>query len=139
MTGPDTGLDLSPSKGCPHAGSCLWFWVWVMIGAIGGGALLALGTSGLALIAIAYAALSRLPSARHSRSGLLAGAGVICLVIAYLERKGPSDCRFIESSGPAAGSRITSAPCVELVSPIPWLIIGALMVAAAIILLRKRS
>lgn len=139
MTGSGTGVDLSPSNGWPHAANCLWFWVWVIIGAIGGVALLSLGTIGLALVAIAYAALSRLPSARHSRSGLLAGAGVICLVVAYLERQGPSDCRFIGRSGPAAGSRISSAPCVGLVSPIPWLIIGALMVAAAIILLRKRS
>lgn len=128
----------TPSKRWPHAANCLWFWAWVIIGAIGGVALLSLGTIGLALIAIAYAALARLPSARRSRSGLLAGAGVVCLVVAYFERQGPSDCRLIGRFGSAAGSRVSSGPCVELVSPIPWLIIGALMVAAAIILLAKR-
>src|ERR1039458_1181425 len=74
----------------PHAITCLWFWMWAVVGA----------TAALGLISLGPLALwsprswpqsrwPRIPSVRRSALGLLAGAGFRPLFVAYVQREGP--------------------------------------------------
>jgi hypothetical protein len=78
---------------------------------------------------ITSAALSSSPTARRSASGLLAGAGFVSLLIAYVQRQGP---------GTTCWHTATAAGCDQHLNPIPWLLAGLALVSLAI-LLQKRD
>jgi hypothetical protein len=79
---------------------------------------------------IASAALSRSQTSRRSTCGLLAGAGLVFLFIAYVQRQGP---------GTTCWHTATAGGCDQHLNPIPWLLIGLLLVIGAILLQKRHS
>ncbi len=107
-----------------HVADCRWFWAWAVLGCA-----VALGLVSLGLIVIAPAALvgvlmaSRLP-ARRSAFGLLSGAGLLLLYIAWLQRDGP---------GTTCWQRATASGCDQHLNPLPWLIAGLALFIGGIV------
>jgi 4-amino-4-deoxy-L-arabinose transferase-like glycosyltransferase len=109
----------------------LWFLVWLALGgsfALGMFSLGPLVLVPVALVAIALAV--RVPRSRQSAFGLVAGAGVLLLVIAYLNRQGP---------GMTCWHTAAASGCDEHLNPLPWLVVGVvLVVGGAVAHLRTR-
>jgi hypothetical protein len=100
---------------------CGWFWAWVAAGALGAIGLVSLGPIALAPALIAGALISCVPAARESAPGLLTGAGLPLLLVAYLQREGP---------GTTCYRTATSSGCDGHLNPLPWLALGLLFVVA---------
>jgi hypothetical protein len=113
-----------------HVITCLWFWVWAAVGAVGALGMVSLGPIALGPALITGGALSTIPAARRSTFGLLAGAGLVFLFIAYLQRQGP---------GTTCWHTATAAGCDGHLNPIPWLLIGLLLLVSAILLQNRRG
>jgi hypothetical protein len=113
-----------------HWVACLSFWAWAVLGAIGAIGLVSLGpiVFGPALILVGALSTSRV--ARRSAFGLLAGAGLVSLFVAYVQRKGP---------GTSCWHTATAGGCDQHLNPIPWLVIGLVLVIGAIVLQRRRD
>ena len=84
---------------------------------------------GLAFLLLPVAPIAvlmyRRPEIRKSGFGALSGAGLLSLVIAYLHRDGPgTTCTPIPSGG---------IQCDEHLNPIPWLVLGILLVVAGVV------
>jgi len=108
----------------PHAITCLWFWIWAVVGATGALGLVSLGPLALVPAIIAAAAMARNPSVRRPALGLLAGAGFLSLFVAYVQREGP---------GTTCWHTATASGCDQHLNPIPWLVVGlALVIGAAV-------
>lgn len=107
-----------------HLSGCAWFWAWALVGV------------GFAFSFVSFAgALTILPSAvvafvlarrRPVRGafGLLTGAGVMLLVIAYLQRQGP---------GTTCTRTATSVTCDQHLNPLPWLALGLALFTAGLV------
>lgn len=96
-----------------------WFCVWVAVG--GAAALGAVSLGPIALgPAIVVAGLMWLrQDARRSAFGVFTGLGLVFLVVAWVNRQGPgTTCRH----------SATASGCNEHLSPIPWLILGVVLV-----------
>jgi uncharacterized membrane protein YwaF len=111
----------------------VWFAAWF---AIGGGAVLAVlallsfGVFLLPVVLLAAVLTALRPAARRGISGLIAGAGVPALYIAFLNRYGPGEhCR---STGPGG------TDCIEMWSPWPWALVGLLLVAVGVVVMAVR-
>ena len=61
---------------------------------------------------------------------LLAGAGLVSLFIAYVQRQGP---------GATCWHTATAAGCDQHLNPIPWLVVGLLLLIGAIIAQNRHS
>jgi hypothetical protein len=73
-----------------HLGECGWFWVWTMMGALGMLGMISLGWLLLLPIALVSAGIERYAQPpQRTMLGLLSGAGVLFLVVAYINRNGP--------------------------------------------------
>jgi len=92
----------------PHLEGCGWFWAWAAVGVVGAVGLdivLVLPLAGV----LAYG-LARFRGGRRHTEGILTGAGVPFLYVAYINRDG------VDSS------------------PWPWLAIGAALVVGGVLL-----
>jgi hypothetical protein len=89
-----------------------------------------LGPIALGPALIAGTALSRSQAARHSTPGLLAGAGLVSLFIAYVQRQGP---------GTTCWHTATGGGCDQHLNPIPWLLIGLVLLIGAILLQKRQG
>lgn len=92
--------------------------------------MISLGVIALGPALIAAAALSTGQAARRSAFGLLAGAAGVSLFIAYVQRQGP---------GTTCWHTTTAAGCDQHLDPIPWLVIGLLLLIGAIVLQTRRG
>jgi hypothetical protein len=95
----------------------LWFLAWVVVGACG-----ALGFVSFALwvflvpaAVIGALLLAKLRTPYGSVAGLLAGAGLALLFVAYLQREGP---------GTTCWRTATGGGCAQHLDPRPWLVAG---------------
>jgi len=92
-----------------HLAGCGWFWTWAAVGA---GAALSvvsfIGTLTALPVVLAALLMLRQPTIRRSAFGVLSGAGLLLLYIAWLHRDG------------------------EYLNPIPWLVIGFVLLVAGI-------
>ena len=87
--------------------------------------MVSLGPIALGPALIAAGALSTSQAARRSPLGMLAGAGLVFLFVAYVQREGP---------GTTCWHTATAEGCDQHLNPIPWLVIGLLLVLSAILL-----
>jgi hypothetical protein len=85
-------------------------------------------TLGLGLLIAALMALSE--TARRSGFGILTGAGLPLLLVAYLNREGPRTTCYRTT---------TSAGCDQHLNPVPWFVIGLLLVAVGYVAQVRRA
>jgi hypothetical protein len=104
---------------------CLCFWSWATVGALAAIGLVSLGPIALGPALIAGVALSASATGRRSRFGLVAGAGLVFLYVAYVQRQGP---------GTTCWHTATATGCNQHLNPIPWLLTGLVLLVAAIVL-----
>ena len=101
-----------------HLAGCGWFWAWAVLGAAAALAIVSLGPIlAVPVLLIAYLMASR-PGIRSSAFGLLSGAGVLLLYIAWLQRAGP---------GTTCWQTQTASGCDQNLTPLPWLIAGSVL------------
>lgn len=113
-----------------HALACLWFWLWAIVGVSGALGLLGLGPIALGPAMIASVAMSTSRTARRSAPGLLAGPGLVSLLVAYGQRQGP---------GTTCWHTATASACDQHLNPVPWLMIGLLLLTGAILLQKRQG
>jgi len=107
-----------------------WFLAWVLVGTA-----LALGTVSLGplvvfpVLLVALVMLRR-EDARRSLAGLASGAGVLLLIVAFLNRDGP---------GTTCWHRGSASGCDQHLNPLPWLILGVVLVGAGLVVQGNRQ
>ena len=103
-----------------------WSWLvaWVGIGRAAGIATLSIRIllAPLALVAVGLLVWSR--SLSRAALGLAGGLGVASLIVAYVQRKGP---------GTVSWHIATASGADTYLDPRPWLVAGALLVAAGVV------
>jgi hypothetical protein len=97
-----------------HLAGCGWFWTWALVGcgAALGAVSFAIGTVlwlPTLVVTIVMASSTRI---RRSAFGLLTGGGAVCLFIAWVQRRGPSE---------------------GYLDPRPWLAIGVVLAVAGLV------
>jgi hypothetical protein len=102
---------------------CAWFWAWAAVGALG---VLSLDVGPLAAAPalVLGAAIARNETARRSAFGLVSGAGLSLLLVAYVQREGP---------GTICYRTATARGCDQRLSPLPWLVVGVVLVLAGLL------
>ena len=109
----------------------LWYAAWLAVGALSAIAILDSLTFGVLVLPVAVAAtivLARSPRSLHGLPGVLAGASLPLLYIAFLNRDGPGDVCYRNAHG---GS------CTQEWSPWPFLLVAAALVAVSVLLARR--
>jgi hypothetical protein len=108
-----------------HFGTCGRFWVWAAIGFAGE---VAIGSFGspmlLGCVAVVSVLFATRPSMRRSGFGLLTGAGLPLLYLAYLHRQGP---------GTTCWHTTTAGGCAQHLNPLPFLILGVVLVVGGVV------
>jgi hypothetical protein len=74
--------------------------------------------------------MSRSRTAARSAPGLFAGAGLLSLFVAYVQRDGP---------GTTCWHTATASGCDQHLNPIPWLVVGIVLVLGAVIAQTRRA
>jgi hypothetical protein len=101
-----------------------WFWAWVLVGGGAALGLTALGPLALGPTVIVGLLLATRPAARSSAFGLLTGAGLLLLYVAWVQRAGP---------GTTCWQTATASGCEEHLNPLPWLTAGLALTAAGFV------
>ncbi|WEO97796.1 hypothetical protein A6P39_029375 [Streptomyces sp. FXJ1.172] len=109
-----------------------WFLAWLAVGGCAGLGLVALLTVGAALIAVGGAAAVLLLRKGHQDTvvGGLSGLGLPLFYLAYLNRGGPGNVCQATASG---------STCTDEYAPVPFLIAGAVLVAAGFVIFLMRE
>jgi amino acid transporter len=111
----------------------LWFAAWVAIGAAYAVALLGAMTIGLFVAPLAVAAtvlITRHRRARVGLPGLLSGAGLPLVYVAWLNRDGPGTVCSVTRGG--------GSSCTDEWSPWPWLTVAVVLVVVGTVAFRLR-
>jgi len=113
-------------------GSWGWFVLWIALGAAATFASLSLQILVAPLLVVGVLVLVARGHVSRAAFGLLAGAGLVSLFVAYVQRKGP---------GVVTWHTATASGADGYLDPRPWLIGGFILVAAGIIAFvwRRRS
>jgi hypothetical protein len=99
--------------------TCVWFGAWAGVGALAVSSL-SLGVLTAPAALVLGALVATVGDRRHrSVFGLLTGAGLPLLWVAYLQRQGP---------GTICWHTASSAGCDQYLNPLPWLIVGIALV-----------
>jgi hypothetical protein len=108
-----------------------WFVVWVVLGIAGALGMISFGWL-LLLPTVALGALvwTRLPAARGSAPGLLTGAGVLLLYVAWVQRNGP---------GTTCWHTATAVGCDQHLNPLPWLVVGIALALGGFVIQARRA
>lgn len=105
-----------------------WFCAWAVIGGLSVLGLISFvvwfALAVIPLTAIGVFMAMR-PSSRDSAFGLLTGAGLLLLYVAYVQRDGP---------GTTCWHTATAGGCEEHLDPVPWLVVGIVFVVAGVVL-----
>jgi hypothetical protein len=109
---------------------CGWFWAWATVGAAGALGLISLGPIALGPACVAGLVMSRSRTAARSAPGLFAGAGLLSLFVAYLQRDGPDTTCWHTA---------TASGCDQHLNPIPWLVVGIVLVLGPVIAQTRRA
>jgi hypothetical protein len=98
-----------------------WFFVWALLGSAAALGTVSLGPLLLLPTALVAVFVWRRPQARRSAFGLLTGAGTLLLYVAWVQRDGP---------GTTCWHTATASGCDQHLNPLPWLVLGIVLVAA---------
>jgi hypothetical protein len=119
--------EIAPASAPDHgerAAPVLWFAAWALTGTAGALGFVSLGPVLLGPAAVLGGVLASRPAGRRWRAGLSAGAGLVFLYIAYLQRHGP---------GTTCWHTATAAGCDQSLDPIPWLVVAVLLVGWSVV------
>jgi hypothetical protein len=111
------------------AAACGWFLAWFGAGALCALAVLGALTIGIFVLPIAGAVIVFLATRRGATDGiggLISGLGLPVLYVAFLNRDGPGNICRVSATG---------SSCTEEWSPWPWVLLGAVLVFAGIVVL----
>lgn len=112
-----------------HLVGCAWFWAWALVGVGFAFSFVSfLGVLTILPVALVILLLARLHPINGF--GLLSGAGVMLLVVAYLQRQGP---------GTTCWHTATAGGCDQHLNPIPWLVAGLVCFTAGLVGHARRS
>jgi hypothetical protein len=111
------------ASGARHVARCAWFWAWVVVGAAGALGLVSLGPIALVPALVAGVAISRSRTGSRSALGLVVGAGLVSLFVAYVQRDGP---------GTTCWHTASASGCDQHLNPIPWLVAGIVLVVGGV-------
>jgi len=101
----------------------MWFWAWAAVGALAAASLDVGPLTAVPALALG-ALVARAGGSRGSEFGLVTGAGLPLLLVAYIQRQGP---------GTTCWRTATSVGCDQHLNPLPWLIVGLVLVLAGLI------
>jgi hypothetical protein len=126
---------LSTSVGTHPAPKIRWRWfvLWAFVGgaaAFGAISFLVVGLVGLAVAVLVAVLMASRPGVRGSAFGLLSGAGLLLLYVAYVQRQGP---------GTTCWHTATSNGCETHLDPVPWLVVGLVFVITGLLLHASRT
>jgi hypothetical protein len=132
----------APVSAAPVAGPPAWRWflAWSAVGAAYCFALLAVLSIGIFVLPIPVIAtilLARSGEANRGATGILSGAALPLLWVAYLNRGGPGD--VCTTTGQFAQGGPGAQSCTQEVSPWPWFALGvAVLLSGVAIFTRQR-
>jgi hypothetical protein len=101
----------------------VWFSAWVVVGVSAALAAVSLGLLLLVPVGLVAALMASRLVVRRSGFGLLSGAGVLLLYVADVQRDGP---------GTTCWHTATGVGCDEHLNPLPWLVIGSVLLVGGI-------
>jgi len=101
-----------------------WFVGWVVAGVFGAIGLISLGWLALGPAFVISGAFMASRSARRSAWGLLGGAGLVFLFVAYVQREGP---------GTTCWHTATGNGCDQHLDPRPWLVAGVSLLIGGLV------
>jgi hypothetical protein len=104
--------------------------VWALLGCAAALGFVSLGVLVLAPVAIVGALMASRPTIRRSAFGLLSGAGILLLYVAWLQRAGP---------GTTCWRTATASGCDQHLNPLPWLLIGIALFIGGIVAHDRRG
>jgi hypothetical protein len=107
-----------------------WFFVWALVGSAVALGTVSLGPLLLLPTALVVVFIGRRPQARRSAFGLLTGAGTLLLYVAWVQRDGP---------GTTCWHTATASGCDQHLNPLPWLILGIVLVGAGLVAHARRT
>ncbi len=107
-----------------------WFFVWALLGSAVALGTVSLGPLLLLPTALVAVFIGRLPQARRSAFGLLTGAGTLLLYVAWVQRDGP---------GTTCWHTATASGCDQHLNPLPWLILGIVLVTTGFVAHARRT
>jgi hypothetical protein len=113
-----------------HLAGCGWFWALAGCGVALGMISFALGPLVLLPSLGVVTALASSARGRQSVFGLPAGAGAVCLFVAWVQRRGP---------GTVCWRKDLSSGCDQYLDPRPWLAIGLALFLGGIVAHAVRS
>ena len=107
-----------------HVPGCMWFWAWAAVGALAAASLDLGPLTALPALVLGVLVARAGDRSRGSAFGLLTGAGLPLLLVAYVQRQGP---------GTTCWHTATAAGCDQHLNPWPWLIVGLVLVLAGLV------
>jgi hypothetical protein len=107
-----------------------WFFVWTLLGSAAALGAISLGPLLILPVALLGVVLWRRPMVRRSACGLLAGAGILLLYVAWVQRDGP---------GTTCWHTATASGCDQHLNPLPWLVLGIVLVVAGFVAHARRT
>jgi hypothetical protein len=113
-----------------HLAGCGWFWAWTLLGSAAGLAAVSLGPILLVPVVVIGALMASRPRIRRSAFGLLSGGGALLLYIAWVQRAGP---------GTTCWHTQTASGCDEHLNPLPWLLVGIVLLIGGIAAHARRA
>lgn len=128
MEPPETAPTTTRKRGGAGT-SVIGLVAWFLTGTAGALGLVSLGPILVAPAVVLAGVLASRPAARHGRAGLPAGAGLVFLAIAYVQRHGP---------GTTCWRTATASACDQTLNPIPWLVLAVLLLGWAVVSARVR-
>lgn len=107
-----------------HITGCRWFWIWALLGCTVALGIVSLGVLALAPATVLGAVIASRPAARRSAFGLLSGAGLLLVYIAWVQRAGP---------GTTCWHSASASGCDQHLNPLPWLVAGVALFLGGIV------
>jgi hypothetical protein len=104
--------------------------VWALLGCAAALGFVSLGVLVLAPVAIVGALMASRPTIRRSAFGLLSGAGILLLYVAWLQRAGPVTTCWRTA---------TASGCDQHLNPLPWLLVGIALFIGGVVAHARRG
>jgi hypothetical protein len=107
----------------------LWFSVWVLLGVAATLGAIALGPFVFVPTAAVAVFLAYRRGIQRSAFGLVSGAGLLLLYVAWVQRHGP---------GTTCWHAATGGGCDQHLNPVRWLVVGAALLLTGVVAQARR-